>query len=521
LPTGSKPWKRKCMKSGKVTRKANTKAKAGRPTVPQVWGHRFQEPLDGQLAGFLASIRFDRELAWADLAGSIAHAMMLGETGVVPKEKATVLSEGLRDVWKRLESGQAELKEDLEDIHMNVEALLNEEIGDAAGLLHAGRSRNDQVALDLRLYIREHIALTAAGLVSLQEALLRLADGNSKASLSSPPPEGGHPIVLQGHTHLQPAQPILLAHFMLAHHERFQRDIGRLEDAFKRVNVSPLGAGALAGTGLEIDPGITAKLLGFDATFANSLDAVSDRDFVYESLSCLALVSIHLSSLCEELILWCSGELGWASLGDAASTGSSMMPQKKNPDVFELVRGKTGRVLGHLASLGVVLKGLPLAYNKDLQEDKESTIDAFNTVEACLGAMAPALGSLTFHPERMAAAVSPGSFATDLCEHLVKKGVPFREAHGVIGKVVLWCEKHDKQLDQLTLGDLRSFHQAFDDKSLAVLKPEGSVKAKASPGGTGPKQVAKALSKALEQVEANHKKVEALKAPTIKAKSLL
>jgi argininosuccinate lyase len=509
------------MKSGKATRKANTKAKASEMAMAQVWGHRFQEPLDGQVAGFLASIGFDRELAWADIAGSIAHAELLGKTGVIPAKDAAVLVAGLRKVWARLSSGQAPLDVTHEDIHMNVEALLREEVGEVAGLLHAGRSRNDQVALDLRLYMREHIALTVAGLVSLQEALLGLASGKPGHSHSSPPLGDGREIVLQGHTHMQPAQPVLLAHFALAHVERFQRDIERLADAFKRVNISPLGAGALAGTGLDIDPEITAKILGFEGVFKNSLDAVSDRDFVYETLSGLALVSVHLSSLCEELIIWCSGEVGWATMGDAVSTGSSMMPQKKNPDVLELVRGKTGRILGHVTAIGTMLKGLPLAYNKDLQEDKEATFDAFATVEACLGAMVPALEQMHLHPEKMADAISSGSYATDLCEFLVKKGVPFRDAHGTVGTVVLWCEKNGKQIDDLDSDDLKSFHPAFEGLTKSLLTAGGSVKAKKSHGSTGPSQVTKAFAKAIEQLKANHAMAAALMAPTTMARALL
>ena len=505
------------MKSGKGTRRANTKAKSQMPVVAQVWAHRFKEPLDGELSAFLASIGFDHVLAWADIAGSIAHATMLGNKGVITRKDAAVLVASLKKVGAQLASGEAKLDVQSEDIHMNIEALLRKEVGDLAGLLHAGRSRNDQVALDLRLYTREHIALTLEGLVSIQKALFKKAD----EGLSSPHLEGGHFAVLQGHTHLQPAQPVLATHVFLAYVEKFQRDIERLEDDFDRVNVSPLGAGALAGTGINIDPKMVADMLGFEGTFANSLDAVSDRDFVLETLSDLSMVSLHLSSLCEELILWCSGEVGWAKIGDKASTGSSMMPQKKNPDVFELVRGKTGRVIGHVTALSMTLKGLPLAYNKDLQEDKEATFDAFITVEGCLRAMAIALENLELCPKKMASSIHPGVYATDLSEHLVKKGVPFREAHGIVGKLVLWCEGNDKSLDKLTLKDLKTFHPAFHQGCIALLTPEGSVKAKISPGSTGPGSVIKALAKAKSRLKEENRNVQTLKAVTTKAKALL
>jgi argininosuccinate lyase len=490
------------MKSGKGTHKANTKAKSSTPVAAQVWAHRFKEPLDGELSAFLASIGFDHVLAWADIAGSIAHATMLGDTGVISRKNAAVLVAGLKKVGAQLASGEAKLDVSSEDIHMNLEALLRKEVGDLAGLLHAGRSRNDQVALDLRLYTREHLALVLEGLASIQDALLEKAD----EGLSSPHLEGGQMAVLPGHTHLQPAQPVLATHVFLAFVEKFQRDIERLEDDFDRVNISPLGAGALAGTGIDIDPKIVADMLGFDGTFANSLDAVSDRDFVLETLSDLSLISLHLSSLCEELIIWCSGEVGWAKTGDKASTGSSMMPQKKNPDVFELVRGKTGRVIGHATALSMTLKGLPLAYNKDLQEDKEATFDAFNTVEGCLHAMAIALDNLELCPEKM---------------FLVKKGIPFREAHGIVGKLVLWCEQKGKPLDKLTLKDLRSFHPAFDQGCLALLTPHGSVSAKKSPGSTGLISVIKALAIAKARLKEEKQNGHKIKAITTKAKALL
>jgi len=503
------------MKSGKATRAATyrsaaQRAKARGPAVPQVWGHRFKEQLDPTLAGFLASIGFDRELAWADIAGSIAHATMLGRTGLITKAEADRIVAGLRKVWKDVSSGKAALSVEHEDIHMNVEALLKAELGDVAGLLHTGRSRNDQVALDLRIYVREHVVSTVSGLLALQDALLEVAER-----------ELGPCAVVQGHTHLQPAQPVLVSHVLLAYVAKLQRDMDRLIDAHARVNVSPLGAGALAGSGLDTDPSMVAELLGFEGTFENSLDAVSDRDFVFEVLSCLAQVSIHLSSLSEELIIWCSGEVGWAKVGDDASTGSSMMPQKKNPDVLELVRGKTGRVLGHLTAMGTVLKGLPLAYNKDLQEDKEATFDAFATVEACLDAMVRTIPGIRFDHDRMEAAVSPGSSATDLCEFLVKKGVPFREAHAIIGKLVLWCEENGLELNGLELGQLKKFHKSFDGSCIALLTPQGSVKAKVTHGSTGPAKVAKALEATKARAKDNHSKEKVLAASTLKTKSLL
>jgi argininosuccinate lyase len=470
-----------------------------------VWGSRVEGTLDEGLKDFLSSVGFDHKLDWADIAGSVAHVLMLKETGLVTEEESGKLIDGLRKVWADLSAGASTISAEHEDVHMNIEALLRNEVGEVADKLHTGRSRNDQVALDLRLYVRDHISKTISGLVDLQETLLWLASNNM--------------IVVQGHTHLQPAQPVLMSHMMLSHFERFQRDIDRLVDAFKRVNISPLGAGALAGTGLPIDPSITADLLGFETTFKNSLDAVTDRDFVFESISCLALISIHLSSLSEEMVLYCSKEFGMASLGDGVSTGSSMMPQKKNPDVFELVRGKTGRVVGALMVMATVLKGLPHAYNKDLQEDKEAVFDTFLTVENCLHATSTALKGLTFHPEN--ASITPDSYATDLCEYLVKKEVPFRVAYRTIGKMVLWCEGQNIQLDQLDMDTLKTFHGAFGPDCLPLLTPQGSVDQRSSKGGTGLNSVSKALAKAALTVEDNRRKAEGTKAPTEKAMALL
>jgi len=455
-----------------------------------VWSARLGTPLHPELGEFLASVEFDGTLARHDIAGSIAHAMMLGRCGIIPDMMSGELAGGLRRVWAGLKNGQAVLDPELEDIHMNVEKLLEREVGEAALHLHAGRSRNDQVALDMRLYIREAITGCVEALLRLQKVLTDKADANRET-------------VVPGYTHMQQAQPVLLGHILMAHYQRFGRDIERLEQSFGRANVSPLGAGALAGTSLPIDPAMTARLLGFCGPFTNSIDAVSDRDAAAELLFDLSMTMVHLSGLCEEVVLWSTTEFGWMTLGDGTCTGSSIMPQKRNPDVFELARGKSGRVIGDLVSLLVTLKGLPLAYNKDLQEDKPAVFDAVDTALSSIRAVGIALAAAKFHPP---APTGGGLLATDRVEELVKKGVPFRKAHGSVSSAEK--ERETKGASGKSNGTRMS----------EMLE---SVNSRSSPGGTSPAEMARALENArLEMVRTNDK-LDGMKAACRTASALL
>ncbi|MBI2458854.1 MAG: argininosuccinate lyase, partial [candidate division NC10 bacterium] len=387
------------------------------------WGGRFEAETHGQVEAFTASIHFDQRLAPHDIAGSIAHARMLQKCGILSKAEVDAIVAGLEEILKEIERGEFRTDPALEDIHMHIERRLVEKIGDVGGKLHTARSRNDQVALDLRLYLREAIGKIRDQIRSLQEALVAEAEVHLGT-------------VMPGYTHLQRAQPILLAHHLLAYFEMFQRDRDRFADCLTRVNVLPLGAGALAGTTLPIDRAYVAKLLNFPKVAANSVDAVADRDFAVEFLAGCAVLAMHVSRLAEELVLWASAEFGFIELPDAFATGSSMMPQKKNPDVAELARGKAGRVYGSLLALLTMLKGLPLSYNRDLQEDKEPVFDAVDTIRQTLDVLPPMLKAIKFRPERMRAAAAEGFLnATDLAEYLVTKGVPFREAHDTVGRI--------------------------------------------------------------------------------------
>jgi len=443
----------------------------------KLWGGRFTKETDAQVEAYTASIFFDRELYREDILGSLAHVTMLGRCGILPPEDVEAIKAGLKKVREKLERGEATFSVAHEDVHLNIEKLLIDEIGPVGGKLHTGRSRNDQVALDMRLYLRARVVELVRGLANLQEALLEKAKA--------------HPdVVMPGYTHLQRAQPILFAHHLLAYAAMFQRDIERLIDGWKRINVLPLGAGALAGTTFPIDRRYVAELLRFDDVAPNSLDAVSDRDFIVEFLAAAALVMTHLSRLCEELVLWTSAEFSFVELDDAYCTGSSIMPQKKNPDVAELVRGKTGRVYGHLIGLLTVLKGLPLAYNKDLQEDKEGMFDTVRTLQGALALMAPMIATMKVNAARMAEAVRQDfSNATDLADYLVRKGMPFRQAHEVVGRTVLYCLRQGKYLLDLTLDEFRQFCDRIDADVYEALAVERVVAARNSLGGTAPEQV--------------------------------
>jgi argininosuccinate lyase len=448
------------------------------------WGGRFEAETHGQVERFTASIHFDRHLAPYDIAGSIAHARMLHKVGLLSKAEVEAIVTGLGEIREEIEAGTFHTDPALEDIHMHIERRLVEKIGEVGGKLHTGRSRNDQVALDLRLYLREAIGQIRDRIRTLQAGLVSKAEVHLGT-------------VMPGYTHLQRAQPILLAHHLLAYFEMFQRDRARFADCLVRVNVLPLGAGALAGTTLPIDRAYVAKLLSFPRVADNSEDAVADRDFAVEFLACSAILAMHISRLAEEITLWASAEFGFVELPDAFATGSSMMPQKKNPDAAELARGKTGRVYGALVALLSVLKGLPLSYNRDLQEDKEPVFDAANTLRQTLDVLAPMLKAIKFRPERMRAAAADGFLnATDLADYLVRKGVPFREAHETVGRIVRECVDSGQRLEGLPLDRLRYFSRAFEADVFKYISLDACVDRRRSAGGTSSRLVAEAIRRA-------------------------
>jgi argininosuccinate lyase len=455
----------------------------------KLWGGRFSKAADETIEAFTASLPFDQRMARQDVRGSIAHVRMLGHCGIIPAEDSAEIEQGLREIEGELESGVLE-PSGAEDIHSFVEQELTRRIGPVAGRLHTARSRNDQVATDTRLYLKETIAELQAQIVRMQRVLVRHAEAHTRT-------------VLPGLTHMQHAQPVVLAHHLLAYFWMLERDRDRLRDWTRRADVLPLGAGALAGTPFPIDRAGVAQDLGFARISENSLDSVADRDFVLELAAALSILMVHLSRLAEEVVLWNTREFGFIALDDSVATGSSIMPQKKNPDVAELVRGKTGRVCGNLSGLLMVMKGLPLAYNSDMQEDKEQLFDSLDTVTGCLTAMTRLLETATFRPERMAAATR-GDFstATDLADYLVRQGMPFREAHGVVGQIVRWCEENGKTLEDLDAAALRGFSDKFEPGSERLVTVEGSAEARRSPGGTSPEQVERQLAQAKKLVEA-------------------
>ncbi|MTI15294.1 argininosuccinate lyase [Sansalvadorimonas verongulae] len=439
----------------------------------QQWGGRFSEPVDAFVARFTASIDFDKRLYHHDIKGSKAHAKMLNKASILTDEELESILHGLADIEGEIERGEFEWSVALEDIHMNIEARLTEKIGIAGKKLHTGRSRNDQVATDIRLWLRDEIDNILDELERLQNGLTELADKENKT-------------IMPGFTHLQVAQPITFGHHLRAWREMLVRDSSRMQDCRKRMNQSPLGAAALAGTTFPIDRNYTAELLGFDAPTANSLDSVSDRDFAIEFCSASALVLTHLSRMSEELVLWTSQQFDFIEMPDRFCTGSSIMPQKKNPDIPELVRGKTGRVNGHLMSLLTLMKGQPLAYNKDNQEDKEPLFDAADTVKDCLRAFADMVPHIKSKPENMRAATRKGfATATDLADYLVKKGVPFREAHEIVGKAVAYGLNTGKDLSDMTLNELQQFSGVIEYGVQDALSLEGCVSARGHVGGTG------------------------------------
>jgi len=448
----------------------------------KAWGGRFSEATDAFVERFTASVGFDRRLALHDIRGSLAHATMLAHAGILSAEELAAIEQGLQEIRTEIEAGAFPWSIAREDVHMNIEARLTERIGVAGKKLHTARSRNDQVATDVRLYLRDEIDAIAAELTRLQTALIALAEREAAT-------------VMPGFTHLQTAQPVSFGHHMLAWNEMLERDYGRLMDCRRRMNVSPLGAAALAGTSYPIDRELTARLLGFEEPCANSLDAVSDRDFAIEFCAFAALLMTHLSRFSEELVLWTSAQFGFVNLPDRFCTGSSIMPQKKNPDVPELVRGKSGRVAGHLLGLLMLMKAQPLAYNKDNQEDKEPLFDAVDTVRDSLKAFADMMPALSVNAAAMRAAARRGfATATDLADYLVRRGVAFRDAHEIVGKAVAFGLEHSKDLAEMSLAELRSFSTEIDEDVFEVLSLEGSLNARDHYGGTAPAQVRAAVA---------------------------
>ncbi|MBE8953626.1 MAG: argininosuccinate lyase [Quinella sp. 1Q7] len=457
----------------------------------KLWGGRFDKSTDEMINDFQASINFDKRMYREDIAGSVAHAKMLAAQGIISADDADKICAGLQKILADIDAGNFDFSVALEDIHMNVESALTAAIGEAGGRLHTARSRNDQVALDTHLYMRRQVREVQRLILELQSALVTAAEKNSD-------------VIFPGYTHLQRAQPILFAHHLMAYFAMLQRDFARFEGVYTRADIMPLGAGALAGTTLPIDREFVARELNFGALYANSLDAVSDRDYLLEFLSAASILMVHLSRLSEEIILWCSREFSFVELDDAHCTGSSMMPQKKNPDVPELVRGKTGRVIGHLMALLTTVKALPLAYNKDLQEDKEGVFDALDTVKFSLAVFAQIIAGMKIHRDNMRRAVEEDfSNATDLADYLVKKNLPFRQAHAVAGKLVHYCIERGVYLKDLTLADFRTFSDLFDADIYDALKPETCVAARNSQGGTSPAQVAAQIAAARKWINAH------------------
>ena len=452
----------------------------------KLWAGRFQKETNEQVNDFNSSISFDARLYREDIEGSIAHATMLGKQGIIGQDEADKIVEGLKSILDDYESGKIEFTPENEDIHMNVERFLTERIGDTGKRLHTARSRNDQVALDFRMYIKKEICNIHAMVIDLQKVLVKKAKENLNT-------------VMPGYTHSQRAQPTTFAHYMMAYANMLRRDATRLEDCYERMDYMPLGSGALAGTTYNIDRQMVADLLGFKHITENSLDGVSDRDFAIEFTSTLATMMMHLSRFSEEIIQWCSWEYHFVELDDAFSTGSSIMPQKKNPDVAELVRGKTGRVYGDLMTLLTVMKGLPLAYNKDMQEDKEPVFDAVDTVKQCLPVFGQMLDTLTLKPQNMLSAAAEGFInATDCADYLVKKGMPFRDAYMVVGRLVNMCLKMGENLETLTLKDFRSVCDKFDDDIYNALMLTTCVGERKVDGGPAPE----AVKKQIESIEA-------------------
>ncbi len=459
------------------------------PKNTKLWGGRFEGTVEDWVEQFGASISFDHQLAKFDLMGSLAHVQMLGQTGILSLEEAEQIQDGLKALLRDLEAGEIHFDIANEDIHMNMEVLLTEKIGSLAGKLHTARSRNDQVATDMHLYLKEQLGHVLDKLANLNSVLLDLAEKHVET-------------IMPGYTHLQHAQPISFAHHLMAYYNMFQRDSERFAFNLKHTDLSPLGAAALAGTTFPIDRQLSSDLLGFQQPYTNSLDAVSDRDFILEFLSNASILMMHMSRFCEEIINWCSFEYQYISLSDSFSTGSSIMPQKKNPDMAELIRGKTGRVYGHLLGLLTVMKSLPLAYNKDLQEDKEGMFDTVETILNSLDVLAGMLSSMQVNKTKMQQSTENDfSNATELADYLAEKGLPFREAHEIVGKLVLDSIKHGKNIQDWDLEELQVYHPLIEEDIYIYLRPETAVQRRNSLGGTGFEQVKYQIEQAKKELK--------------------
>ena len=459
------------------------------PKNTKLWGGRFEGTVEEWVEQFGASISFDHQLAKFDLMGSLAHVQMLGQTGILSLEEAEQIQDGLKALLRDLEAGELHFDIANEDIHMNMEVLLTEKIGSLAGKLHTARSRNDQVATDMHLYLKEQLGHVLDKLANLNSVLLDLAEKHVET-------------IMPGYTHLQHAQPISFAHHLMAYYNMFQRDSERFAFNLKHTDLSPLGAAALAGTTFPIDRQLSSDLLGFQQPYTNSLDAVSDRDFILEFLSNASILMMHMSRFCEEIINWCSFEYQYISLSDSFSTGSSIMPQKKNPDMAELIRGKTGRVYGNLLGLLTVMKSLPLAYNKDLQEDKEGMFDTVETILNSLDVLAGMLSSMQVNKAKMQQSTENDfSNATELADYLAEKGLPFREAHEIVGKLVLDSIKHGKNIQDWDLEELQVYHPLIEEDIYIYLRPETAVQRRNSLGGTGFEQVKYQIEQAKKELK--------------------
>jgi len=459
------------------------------PKNTKLWGGRFEGTVEDWVEQFGASISFDHQLAKFDLMGSLAHVQMLGQTGILSLEEAEQIQDGLQALLRDLEAGELHFDIANEDIHMNMEVLLTEKIGPLAGKLHTARSRNDQVATDMHLYLKEQLGHVLDKLANLNSVLLDLAEKHVET-------------IMPGYTHLQHAQPISFAHHLMAYYNMFQRDSERFAFNMKHTDLSPLGAAALAGTTFPINRQLSSDLLGFQQPYTNSLDAVSDRDFILEFLSNASILMMHMSRFCEEIINWCSFEYQYISLSDSFSTGSSIMPQKKNPDMAELIRGKTGRVYGHLLGLLTVMKSLPLAYNKDLQEDKEGMFDTVETILNSLDVLAGMLSSMQVNQAKMQQSTGNDfSNATELADYLAEKGLPFREAHEIVGKLVLDSIKHGKNIQDWDLEELQVYHPLIEEDIYIYLRPETAVQRRNSLGGTGFEQVKYQIEQAKKELK--------------------
>jgi argininosuccinate lyase len=454
----------------------------------KMWGGRFSEGRAASVEAFSASIHYDARLYKYDIAGSKAHAAMLSANGVLSADELKAITDGLTAIEKEIDAGQFEFKRELEDVHMNIEKALIDRIGPAGAKLHSGRSRNDQVAVDFKMYLRDQCDSTVDLLDAVRKSFVIVA----RKYLGQ---------LMPGYTHLQRAQPVQIAHHMLAYYEMFTRDRERMIDCRKRLNLSPLGCAAMAGSGLPLDRAMTSSALGFDGVTANSMDTSGDRDYAIEFLSTCTIIQLHLSRLAEELVLWSSQEFDFVNISDTFCTGSSIMPQKKNPDIPELIRGKSGRVVGSLMTLITIVKGLPLTYNRDLQESQEPVYDAVDTVTASLAIMAELLANMTFKTDKMAEATQSGCMtATDLADYLVMKNVPFREAHGIVGRAVAFCLEKGRELPDLTLEELSQFSDTIEKDVYKVLGIEGSVNSRVTVGGTGLIRVEEALIAAEKQL---------------------